>query len=61
MTVATERSKIELAQRESNKKGIAEMGDGVPALAKKNVRAILSEEMTGTEETVARGNQRHGG
>ena len=59
--VATERSKRELAQRESNKKGIADMGDSVPAPEKQKVRAILSEEMTGTKETLGRDDKRRWG
>ena len=33
-------------------------GDGVPDPAKRNVHAIVSEEMMVTKETVARGEQR---
>ena len=59
--VATERKNTYLAQSESNKKGILETVDGVPVPEKKNVRAIVSEEMKGTKEMVACGKQRHGG
>ena len=61
MAVATERSKIELAQREINKKNLAETGDVVPASAKRNMRMIVHEEMTATKEMVVRGEQRHVG
>ena len=42
-------------------KGIAEMGNGVPAPEKQNVRSIVSDNMTGAKETAARGKQRRGG
>ena len=58
LEIAAERSKIELAQKESNKRGIAETGDVVPAPEKLNVRAIVSEEIRGIKERVARGEQR---
>ena len=61
LAVAAERSKRELSQRESNKKFIAETGDGIPTPANQNMCAIVSEEMTGTKSMVARGEQRCGG
>ena len=41
--------------------GIEEAGDGVPTLAEKNARAIVSKYMTGTKEMVVRGRERCGG
>ena len=43
LAVATGEAEEELAQRESNKKGIAETGDGVTTQEKRNVSAIMSE------------------
>ena len=43
LAVATEMSKRELEKTESNKKGIAETGDGVTTSAKRKVCAIASE------------------
>ena len=49
MAVATERIKRESWRKEKAIESIEETGDGIPALAKRNGRTIVSEETTGAK------------